>query len=367
MGNNHHDKITLYMKESSFLDTILRRPHYPFIKDNSLYFPNKKEHLNEIFSRLNFIQNKKNWISFFSLFSTLILFLPLFIFLFKYFSFKVLFIALTYTFFIKNIHCTAWLHRYASHHAFKFRNQLFKFLFRHSTILVIGEEIYAVSHLVHHAKSEQAGDPYNALGGWAYCFYAEITHNPIALNLSEKDYLKVANFISHTGIRINTYEEYQKWGTISHPLFIIRDYLLNWSFWFLSLYFLTGSLAYPLAIFGMCGLWGLSIRNFNFKGHGSGHNKHQAGRDFYQNDLSVNIPLAGYVAGEWHNHHHLYPTSARNDFMPHQPDFTFYVIYFLYKLGIVTSFIDKKKDFIHNYYLPYVNLKERGQHEILNS
>lgn len=53
---------------------------------------------------------------------------------------------------------------------------------------MIPEEIYVVSHHVHHAKSDQPGDPYNASGGFLYCFLADVNHQPIAKSLSEKDY-----------------------------------------------------------------------------------------------------------------------------------------------------------------------------------
>lgn len=351
---------------NKYLDNILRKPHYDFERDGELYFPSKEEYKKEIKSRLNVMSNKKNWISLFSILTTLILLIPLALFGLFYFDFKILLLSICYTMIIKNIHCTAYLHRYVSHKAFQVKNSIWLFLFRHATVKVISEEIYGVSHLVHHAKSEQAGDPYNALGGWAYCFFAEITHNPIALDLSQENYNRTAGLLKHTEIRLNSYEEYKKWGSISHPLYTCLTYLGNWTFWFVVFYLLTQNIAYPLAFFGMSGIWAISIRNFNFKGHGSGENKHKEGRDFYKKDLSVNIPLAGYAAGEWHNNHHAYPTSARNDFLPGQPDFTFYFIYLFYKLGIVTKFIDKKTQF-QTKYINHNTLKTRGIYEVHNS
>ena len=59
------------------------------------------------------------------------------------------------------------------------------------------EEIYVVSHHVHHAKSDQPGDPYNANAGFLYCFLADVNHQPIAQNLSEED-----GAIIHISLRV---------------------------------------------------------------------------------------------------------------------------------------------------------------------
>jgi fatty-acid desaturase len=53
------------------------------------------------------------------------------------------------------------------------------------SLKIIPEEIYAVSHHVHHALSDQPGDPYNAQGGFMYCFLADVNHQPIARNMDE--------------------------------------------------------------------------------------------------------------------------------------------------------------------------------------
>lgn len=341
----------------SLFDYILRSPSYGYEVDGKMYFPTKEEHRREIFQRLNVFANHKNWISLFSVLMTALLIVPMLIFVFFYFKVSILLLALCYTMIIKNIHCTAYLHRFASHHSFKIRNKFWLFLFRNATVKVIPEEIYAVSHLVHHAKCEKPGDPYNVYGGSAYCFFAEITHNPIALDLNEEDYNKTKRLIAHTGMRLNSYKEYQKWGSISHPLYLSLTYLLNWAFWFTAFYFIFGDIAYPLAFLGMSAFWAISIRNFNFKGHGSGENRHKEGRDYYTKDLSVNIPMAGMLAGEWHNNHHFFPSSARNDFLKGQPDFTFNVIQLFHKLGIVTDYIDRKEDFLNK-------IKKRGKNEI---
>ncbi|MBB5635328.1 fatty-acid desaturase [Pedobacter cryoconitis] len=55
---------------------------------------------------------------------------------------------------------TIWHHRYCTHGAYKFKNAFWRFFTQNLTINVIPEEIYVISHHVHHAKSDQPGDPY---------------------------------------------------------------------------------------------------------------------------------------------------------------------------------------------------------------
>ena len=59
------------------------------------------------------------------------------------------------------------------------------------------EEIYVVSHHVHHVKSDLSGDPYNAKAGIMYCMLSDVNHQSIAKDLKKTDYIKVANFLRH--------------------------------------------------------------------------------------------------------------------------------------------------------------------------
>jgi stearoyl-CoA desaturase (delta-9 desaturase) len=46
---------------------------------------------------------------------------------------------------------------------------------------------------------------------------AEVNHQGINKNLSEKDYERAAHFMKHTGVQINSYKGYQKWGSVATP------------------------------------------------------------------------------------------------------------------------------------------------------
>jgi fatty-acid desaturase len=61
------------------------------------------------------------------------------------------------------------------------------------------------------------------------------------------------------------------------------------------------------AVFGSAGIWAVGVRTFNYEGHGKGEDKRRDGVDYNREDMSINQVWPGYVAGEWHNNHHLLP------------------------------------------------------------
>jgi len=231
------------------------------------------------------------------------------------------------------------------------------FVVRNLTIKIAPEETYVVSHHVHHRFAEQPGDPYNAHGGWLYCFLADVNHQLVARDLDPADYGRVARLLAHTGVHANSYEQYRRWGTVSRPLRTVLQFAANWAFWYGVLY-LAGGHCLALAIFGMSAIWAVGVRTFNFEGHGKGSDRRREGIDFNRKDLSINHWWPGYVAGEWHNNHHLYPTGARSGFLPYQVDLAWEFIRALNRLGIVSSYRDPRPDFLRDHYAPY--LRARG-------
>ena len=128
---------------------------------------------------------------------------------------------------IMGSHGTIWHHRYCTHGAYKFRNGFWRFFTQNLTLKIIPEEIYAISHHVHHALSDTPGDPYNAQAGFLYCFLADVNHQPIARQMNEKDYSRCAHLMKHTGIITNSYRQYQKWGSMANPYRTIVTIILN--------------------------------------------------------------------------------------------------------------------------------------------
>ncbi len=333
----------------AFVDIILQEPSYGWAdKEGRLVQPTTRQLFREAFSRVNIFKTRKNWISLASwlLIAGMIPFL--YIYLAWYFSWPLTILLLIYSMFFMSIHTTVWLHRYCTHRAFQFSHPFWRFLIQNLVIKTVPEEIYVLSHMVHHAKSDLPGDPYNARGGFLYCMLAEVNHQCISKDLGETDYKTATRLMGHTGIPINTYRQYGKWGSVASPFYTIALLLLNWSFWF-TVFYLIGGPGLASAMFSAALFWFITVRTFNYTGHGKGNHKHRDGIDFDRSNLSVNQVRPGILAGEWHNNHHLYPSSARTGFLPYQLDLPWVFIYCMYKLGIVSGYHDSKKEFMRKY------------------
>jgi fatty-acid desaturase len=342
----------------NFLDRVLDPPTYGWKNDSGLLSkPNTKQLFKEFFKRLNIFNNRKNWLPFFSWIRVIILAPLFFLFIFKYFSIPLLIVFFIYSMIAMGTHGTIWHHRYCTHNAYTFKNNFWKIITQNLTISMIPEEIYVISHHVHHAKSDEPGDPYNASGGFFYCFLADVNHQPVAKDLSESDFQKATSLMKHTGIKMNSYAGYKKWGSLTEPGTALLMCLLNWSFWY-GLFYTIGGHPLAITIFGAAAFWAVGVRTFNYEGHGKGEDKRREGIDFHRKDMSINQIWPGIVAGEWHNNHHLYPKSARTGFLNYQIDFAWYYIWTLSKLGIVTAYNDSKKDFRSRFSVPYLEQKK---------
>jgi hypothetical protein len=214
-----------------FLDHVLQTPSYGWQNsEGELIKPTSREIFSEFFKRLNILKDRHNWLPFFS---WLKIFVPnslLLIFIFYFLSWWTVIAAFIYSMIVMGTHGTIWHHRYCTHGAYKFTNSFWRVFTQNLTINVIPEEIYVISHHVHHAKSDEPGDPYNAQAGFLYCFLADVNHQPIAKNLSVQDYDSVRLLMQHTGIRGNPYVKYLIWGSYVNPVSAVLSWLGNWSF-----------------------------------------------------------------------------------------------------------------------------------------
>jgi sn-1 stearoyl-lipid 9-desaturase len=333
----------------AFIDNVLQEPSYGWKNSKGdLIVPTLRQLYSEAFSRVNFFKNKRNWISAISWVMAVCMLPFLFMFLVYYFSWQLLIVAIVYSMIIISTHATVWLHRYCTHKAFTFSHPAWRFLVQNMAIKTFPEEIYVVSHHVHHVKSDEPGDPYNPKGGFMYCMLSDVNHQSINKNMDEGEYNRAAHFMKHTGVWCNSFKQYRKWGSIASPVYTIGLWLLNWTCWYAALYFIGGH-ALACAVFSGALFWFIFVRAFNYTGHGKGEEKHVDGVDFDRSNLSINQSRPGLFAGEWHNNHHLYPGSARAGFLPHQVDLAWIVIYSLYKIGGVSSYRDSKKDFLKKY------------------
>lgn len=337
------------MANSSFIDNLLYKPSYGWTTtDGTLSIPTKKQLWSEAFARMNIFKCRKNWLSFASFFALVSMVPFLFFFLFYFFSWYLAIAVVVYSMMIMGTHGTIWYHRYCTHKSYTFNHPLWRIITQNLVIKTLPEEIYVVSHHVHHSKSDEPGDPYNPQGGFWYCMLAEYNHQRVSPDLSEADHKKVVHFMKHTGVPLNSYKQYQKWGSMASPVYTVAMWLLNWGFWY-TLLFLIGGHALACAIFTAAMLWFALIRAFNYTGHGGGHAKHRDGIDFDRRNLSINQTRPGLLAGEWHNNHHLYPGSARAGFLPQQIDLAWVYIWLLHRVRMVRSYKDSKKEFLRKY------------------
>ena len=334
----------------AFIDYILQEPSYGWENEKGdLIIPTARQMFKEAFSRINIFKNRKNWISLIG-WLMIVCMLPFFyFFIFRYFSWQLLIAVVVYSTIIMGTHGTVWFHRYCTHKAYIFSNPFWRFLTQNLVIKTVPEEIYVISHQVHHSKSDQPGDPYNSRAGLLYCMLADVNHQGISKDLSEKDYQMATRFMQHTGVSINTFSQYARWGSIASPYYTVALWLLNWLFWYIVFY-LIGGPGLACALFSAAMLWFILVRSFNYTGHGKGENKHVNGLDFDRSNLSINQTRPGLLTGEWHNNHHLYPGSARAGFLPYQLDLAWIYIFCLYKIGAISSYRDSKKDFLRRYF-----------------
>jgi len=333
----------------AFIHRVLQVPSYGWQDaEGELVVPSGRQLFAEAFSRVNIFASRRNWISFLSWASALCVLPFLSVFLVHYFSWPLVGVALVYGFVVMSTHGTIWYHRYCTHRAYTFSHPLWRVLTQHLVVKTIPEETYVLSHHVHHALSDRPGDPYNARGGFLYCMLADVNHQRVAPDLDEADYARARGLLDHTGVLSNGYARYQAWATVAAPGTTLLCWLLNWGWWY-GVFFLLGGHGLACALFSAALLWCIGVRNFNYTSHGKGQAAHVEGLDLDRRNLSLNQWRPGYVSGEWHNNHHLFPGSARSGFLRYQLDLAWVYIYSLHKLGLVASYRDSKKQFLQRY------------------
>lgn len=336
----------------TFLHRVLEPPAYGWGRDGENYRPTFRELMSHWLDRVNLFKSRKAWLPVTDWVWTLGLAPFGVMFLVHYFSWKLALVGFLYAMVGLGTVNIVWLHRYCTHRAFTFSHPIYAFIIRNLTLRLVPEEVYVVSHHVHHAMPEQPGDPYNARNGRLYCFLAGELHQPIARNLSRADYARVVGLVEHTGVIANSYEQYLKWGSICHPARLYAHFALNWAFWYLAFWAMGGH-ALACAIFGMSAVWAIGIRDFNYDSHGRGKARHTDGSDFNRNDLSINQFFAGTVSGEWHNNHHLFPTGVRSGFLWWQLDTAYLLICLVRLFGGIATQRDFKAQFLRDHYEPY--------------
>ncbi|MCO4793942.1 MAG: fatty acid desaturase [Bacteriovoracaceae bacterium] len=320
-----------------------------------------KEHWMNFLKGINIFKSKKNWISLANVLATVLMIVPTILFFKDYFTWGLMGIVVLVNALILNIYSTFYYHRFCSHKAFKVKNKFSLLILKNLAPKFFIEEVFTMAHQVHHKYSDTDSDPHNAQHGQLHCFLSDVTQMRLNPDLDEKGYERAKALMAHTGIEAHSFEKYQEWGTVTKPINTVVHFVLNWTFWSL-LIFSIGGMALLTAVATAGFFWGLAVRNFNYKSHGSGEDLRKDWRDTDKDTLSLNLIMPGTLCGEWHANHHIYPTSARCDFLPWQIDLAFASVWSLKKLGVVESYIDKKEE----YKKVYLSKKECDHGRISN-
>jgi len=337
-----------FAEESPKRSSILVKPVFRYTDKNGLpQIPSFKEVFTELFRVLNFIKFPTHTLLTANFCFYLLTSVSLLIFSYSYLSLGTLIFTVLCVVFLGTIYNTVWYHRYCCHSAYKFRWVRFSlvFLWTNPLALIFREEIYAVPHRIHHERTEHSEDPYGPhLGWWGSYLAVELT-NRVNTDVTEKEYESLSSSLSHIGLNQNNYAQFRKTGSIENVIHYLSRAVLAQLFW-LYLVAAVGGLPYVLAWYSSIFVITSLIRDFNWRGHG-GNSRHikKPGWEFDKRTYALNQRFYGYIASEWHDNHHKYPTSANNGFLPGQIDIAFHVIKTLRKCGIVQSYIDSLSRF----------------------
>lgn len=238
------------------------------------------------------------------------------------------------------VYHTFWYHRYCSHGAFRFSSPWFTRFFLWTNPVFIREETYCIPHRIHHQRSDLAGDPYGPHLGWLGSYLAWESLYKVNRSIGPRDYETLQRSLSHVGFPMNDHAAYQRTGSVERL----------WHFWgrtavaqivFAAVGLLAGGLPFLLAGYGGLFVFTALLRDFPWRGHGGNFRDHKIpGWEFDTRSRSLNNRFYGVLAGEWHDNHHRFPTSANSAFLAGQIDIVFLLVKLLHRAGIVRSYQD---------------------------
>jgi fatty-acid desaturase len=231
--------------------------------------------------------------------------------------------------FIGTVYNTVWYHRYCSHQAFKFSSIWFARFLLWTNPICLREESYVIPHRIHHAKSDEPGDPYGPHLGWLGSYLATETQQKTNRNLTAAEYERLVKSLGHVGFISNSYGHYQRTGSVENIWHYFAHVLFAHLFW--------GGLAWAAA--GWWGVWAwvsgvflftFVVRDFNYRGHSALTGTARHGQP-------VNQFIYGLFAGEWHENHHHYPRLARSGLIWWQVDAPYWIILAMKTCGMVSQ------------------------------
>ena len=187
-----------------------------------------------------------------------------------------------------------------------------------------------IPHRLHHSKTDEAGDPYGPHLGWLGSYLATECQQKLNRDLSRQEYERLAKSLEHIGFPKNSYEKFQRTGsveTVAH--YASRSVFAN-LFWTSLAYVLGGWWGVQAWIAGVF-LYTFLVRDFNYRGHGGFFGTQREG-------TPLNQVFYGLIAGEWHENHHAHPRSARAGLAWWQLDVPFWIIKAMAGCGVVRQY-----------------------------
>jgi stearoyl-CoA desaturase (delta-9 desaturase) len=238
--------------------------------------------------------------------------------------------------FVSIVYNTVWFHRYCSHGAFRFKRPWARQIFLFTNPTFFREESYALPHRVHHARSDEPGDPYGPHLGRLGTLLAIETSQRTNLRIPPWRYRTLCRLLAHVGIPMNSYEEFLRTGSVEPVGHFLFRAMFAQAFYALVMYAIGGG-ELVVAWYGGLFFFLTQLRDFNWRGHGGARSR-EAAPNRPGPTTARNQAFYGLFAGEWHGNHHLCPRSARAGDGPWQVDLAFTVIRALYRIGLVGSY-----------------------------
>ena len=292
--------------------------------------PSLREVIVEFVDAINFIKDRTRLLT--ALFTAyhLATFAVFLYFFTHYFSVKNAAAVLVIASFIATIYNTLWYHRYCTHRAYKFRHLGWTRLFSWTNPVCFREESYVIPHHVHHSKEDRPGDPYGPHLGWLGSYLAIESSAKTNLAINASDYERLARSLRHLGCVQNSYEQFQRTGSVENAWHWLARAVFANLFWASIAYGLGGGVG-VLTWYASVFFYTFLVRDFNYRGHGGFFFKASQGR-------ATNHLFYGLIAGEWHDNHHANPRLAHSGLEWWQVDVPYWIIKLMRRCGIVEHY-----------------------------
>lgn len=289
--------------------------------------PTFREIMVEWNDAINFFQNRTRLLTaLFTAFhfATGVVFIYFFVYQFSLLNLGLIFI---FSVFLSLIYTTVWNHRYCTHRAFKFRRPGWTRLFLWTNPMFFREESWVIPHHVHHSRSDRLGDPYGPHLGRIGSYLAYDSSAKTNRNINRSSYERLVRSLQHIGFKQNSYEQFQRTGSVENAWHWITRAVFATLFWCALAYLIGGGVGVVVWLSSVF-VFTFGVRDFAYRGHSGFFIKAMKGR-------SNNQLFAGFFTGEWHDNHHAHPKLARSDLEWWQVDIPYWIIKVMGWCGIV--------------------------------